>query len=315
MALPTTRDVHIDAALTDLSIAYRQEAPAYAARIFPTVTVNKQSDKYFVWDKGDMWRRSVQKRAAGTKFARAGMRLSTDTYFSEQYALEHQIPDEVRRNADAAIDPERTGVQFLVDQHNLERDYLWANTYMSSGAGWTSGTVTAKWDTTNGVPVTDVQYWMSLIKQQIGASSQHRYIGVCGTIVKARLMGNSQIRNSTIYVTQGTSQAIEQSLAAVLGLDDLVVFDRVQNTAAEGKTAVYAPLVDDDFLLLAVPRSPGLDVPSAGYSFEWNDGNGSMYVESYRDETIKSDILRGICYFDLKQVAGGLGVFASDVAD
>lgn len=317
MAVPTVRDSHVDAALTDLSIAYRQDAPAYAERIFPRVVVQKQSDKFFVWDKGDMWRRSVKKRAAGTKFERAGMRLSTETYYSEQYALEHQIEDERRRNADPAVDPERSGTFFLVDQHNLEKDYQFATDYLNGSAGWTSGSVSAggKWDTATGAPVTDVQYWMSLIKQQLGASMSHRWVGVCGSIVKARLMGNAQVRNSTIYVTQGTSNAIEQSIAAVLGLDDLVVFDRVYNTAAEGKTASYSNLMDDDFLLVAVPRSPALDTPSAGYSFEWDDGNGTMYVESYRDETVKSDILRGICYFDFKQTGAALGVWAADVCD
>ncbi len=318
MALPTARDVHVDAALTDLSVAYRQEAPAYADRIFPRVTVMKQSDKYFVWEKADMWRRTAKERAAGTKFERGGVRLSTESYYSKQFALEHPIPVEVRRNSDPAIDPERTGVGYLVDQLNLEKDYAWASTYMaSSGTGWTSGSLSAggKWDTSTGAPVTDVQNWMATIKTQIGASMRHRFVGVCGTIVKARLMGNAQIRNSTIYVTQGTSKAIEQSLAAVLGLDDLVVFDRVHNTAKEGQTASYSALVDDDFLLVAVPSAPALDTPSAGYSFEWDDGSGTMYIESYRDETIKSDILRGINYFDLKQVAAGLGVLALDVCD
>ncbi len=56
-------------------------------------------------------------------------------------------------------------------------------------------------------------------------------------------------------------------------------------------------------------------IASAGYQFEWNDGNGTMYVESYRDESTKSDVLRGISYYDQKQVAAGLGIWAADVCD
>lgn len=316
MALPTTRDVHVDAALTDLSIAYRQDAPAYADRIFPIVSVGKQSDKYFEWNKGDMWRRNAQKRAPGTSFARAGMRLSTNTFFSEQYSLEYLIPDEVRRNSDSAINPERTGTFWLMDQLNLEKDYQWATNFMSSGAGWTSGTVSvAKWETATGVPVSDVQYWRHLIQQQIGSSNQHRFVGVCGSIVKSRLIGNAQVRNSSIYVQVGTAQAVNAGIAAILGIDDLVVFDRMYNTAKENATASYSALADDDFLLVAVPRSPGIDVPSAGYSFQWNDGNGDMYVESYRDEPNKSDVIRSINYFDLVQTGSALGVFCADVCD
>lgn len=317
MPLPTARDVHVDVALTDLSISYRQETPPYAERIFPVVPVDKQSNKYFVWDKGDQWRRTAQKRAAGAKFARGGARLSTDQYYSEQYALEYPIPDEVRKNADAAADPERSGTNWLVDQLTIEKDYQWSNTYMSASAGWTSGSLGSggKWDTSTGAPVTDVQYWRSLIRQQVGASTGVRFVGVCGAIVKARLMGNTQIRNSNIYVNTGTADAIDASLAAVLGIDELVVFDRVYNSAAEGKTAVYTPMADDDFLLVAVARNPAPDLPSAGYSFEWDDGNGSWYVEMYRDNTIKSDVVRAVSYYDLKQTGAGLGVFAADVCD
>lgn len=315
MSVPTARDVHIDSALTDISIAYRQEAPAYVDRIFPRVTVTKQSDKYFVWDRGDSLRRNIKKRAAGAHFERAGLRLTNEQYYSEQYPLEYPIPDEVRRNSDTGVDVEETGTNFLVDQFNLEKDYQFATAFMTASAGWTSGSVTAKWNLTTGVPVADIEAWKLLIRQQLGASMRHKWVGVTGAIGKAALMSNTQVRNSTIYVTQGTSRAIEQSIAAVLGLDDLVVFDRIYNTAAEGKTPVTANMVDDDFLLVAVPFTPARQTPSAGYAFEWDDGNGTFYVEQYRDEPTKSDILREIGYFDLKQTGAALGVFAADVTD
>ena len=42
MPQPTSTDVHVDAILTNMSIAYMQEAYAFvAARAFPTVNVNK----------------------------------------------------------------------------------------------------------------------------------------------------------------------------------------------------------------------------------------------------------------------------------
>lgn len=313
----TTRDVHVDAALSTLSIAYRQENPAYSDLIFPRVPVAKQSDKFYVWSKADAWRRNVAKRAPGTRAARASIGNSTSTYFSEQYALEHFIEDEKRRNADPAINPEETGTRFLTDQHALEKDYQWTAAYMSASAGWGSGSLGSggKWNTSTGAPVTDVQNWTRTIKRALGASRQHKFVGVCGTIVEAALIGNTQIRNSSIYVQQGTVTAVRASLAAVLGIDELVVIDREYNTAAEGKAASYSPLADDDFLVVAVPRAPGLDVPSAGYTFEWDDGQGTMYVEMYRDEPNKSDVLRAIQYFDMKQTGTDLGVFAADVTD
>jgi hypothetical protein len=317
MATLTSRDAHIDAALTNLSIAYRQEMPAFADRIFPIVPVDKQSDKYFVWNKGDMWRRHItKKRAPGTHFERAGVRLSNDQYYCEEYPLEYPIDDRTRKNSDPAVNLERFGTQWLVDQMNLEKDYQWATTYMTASP-WTAGTALAngKWNTANSTPVTDVTGWARQAKRALGGSRMHKIVGVCGSIVESRLIANDQVRNAKIYVAEGTVEAIRASLAAVLGLDELIIFDREHNTAKENQTASYSPLVDDDFLVLAVPRGPGIEVPSAGYTFEWNDGNGTMYVESYRDEPIASDVLRGVCHFHQKQTGSDLGIFLADVVD
>ena len=45
MPQPTQTDVHVDAILTNISVAYMQSQSAYVANtIFPTVPVSKQSD-------------------------------------------------------------------------------------------------------------------------------------------------------------------------------------------------------------------------------------------------------------------------------
>lgn len=47
MAGPTKSSVHIDSAMSNISIAYRNEN-YIAEQIFPNVPVQHQSDKYFV---------------------------------------------------------------------------------------------------------------------------------------------------------------------------------------------------------------------------------------------------------------------------
>ena len=63
--------------------------------------------------------------------------------------------------------------------------------------------------------------------------------------------------------------SLEASIAPIVGLDELIIDGRQQNTAKEGRTASYSPLFDNDFLVVAVPRSPGLMTPAAGYTFAW----------------------------------------------
>jgi hypothetical protein len=311
MPLPTLSQVHVQAALTDLSIAYRQDAPAVSDLLFPRVSVNKQSNKYYIWNKGDMWRNEAKKRAPAADFARVGIRLSTDNYSCDQYALEYLIADEISANADAGVEVESTATMYLVDQLNLQKDLSFASDFFTSGSGWGTGTITSAWDVpSTGTPVTNITSAVLAIKRALGASNQHRIVGIGGTKILNALVTCDQVRDRTKYVQAGTYQGLVASLAPCLNLDDLVISTREYNTAQEGKTASYSPVFDNDFLVVAVPRSPGLSVPAAGYTFGWDEaGRGDMYVEQYREEAKKSDIVRAVCYYDQKQTGADLGVY------
>lgn len=309
---PTLQMVHLQAALADLSIAYRQERPPVSDRIFPRVMVRKQADKFFVWNKGDMWRAEARKRAPGALFARMGVRLSSDNYSAEQYAIEYEIPDEVRANQDAAVDVEETATMTVTDQLSLIKDLRFAADFFTSGAGWAAGTVGTAWDNVaGGTPVTAIAGAAQTIRQNLGATNMHRLVGLGGEKIRTALMTSDQVRARLVGYpgVQGMS-FIESALASILGLDEVIFDGRTHNTAKEGRAPSYSPLFDNDFLVAAVPNNPGLNTPAAGYTFAWDeDGAGDTYVEMYRDEKQKQDILRGITYFDQKLTGADIGVF------
>ncbi|NBR70500.1 MAG: hypothetical protein EBT75_00125 [Proteobacteria bacterium] len=81
MPQPTSSQVHVDAILTNISVAYmQQQANFIASRVFPIVPVSKQSDKFFTYTKNDWFRDEAQRRADATESAGGGYGLSTDTY-------------------------------------------------------------------------------------------------------------------------------------------------------------------------------------------------------------------------------------------
>jgi hypothetical protein len=74
MGQPTSRMVHIDQPLTQLSVAYRQSRDVFVAeRVFPNVNVDKQSNKYFTFDKQAFFRDSAQRRSNGEESAGSGL--------------------------------------------------------------------------------------------------------------------------------------------------------------------------------------------------------------------------------------------------
>ena len=82
MPLLTPSQVHIDQPLTNLTIAYLQDQSNFIAdKVFPVVGVDKQSDKYYIYDRDNMNRAGdVKKLAPRTEVNRIGMSLSQDSY-------------------------------------------------------------------------------------------------------------------------------------------------------------------------------------------------------------------------------------------
>ena len=318
MPLPTQRDVHIDTALSNLSVAYRQDMPPVSEMLFPRVSVTKVSDRYYVWNKADRWRHEHYLHSPGDNYKRRGMRLSSAPYLCLERGSEYQLPDQIAANADVAVDLDMAIVESTWEQIWLDKDIDFAAKYMVAAANWQTGVLgNGKWDQVNSTPIADVLEATRLIRRAMGSNRNYTIKAVCGNIVENRLLTNGDIVGKIIPSQVGTIDFIRQLLANILGIDELIVVDRERTTSKEGAAnQTFAPVFDDDLLVLAVPNSPGLQTPSAGYTFAWNEaGRGDVYVETYRDEPTKSDIYRGICYYDHKQVDPELGVLFVDCAD
>jgi hypothetical protein len=98
-------------------------------------------------------------------------------------------------------------------------------------------------------------------------------------------------------------------------VDEVLVMDAIENTAAEGAANVHAFIGGKHALLLYAPASPGLMTPSAGYTFTWQGllGGGVLgsRISRFRMEHLKSDRLEIEQAFAQKKVAADLGYFFS----
>ena len=125
MPQPTPRDVHVDAALTNVSVAYMQDQTNFIAdKIFPIVPVEHQSDVYFKYDKGAFFRDEAQVRAPASESAGSGFDLTTDNYMCKKWALHKDVDDDTVANADPAIDPYRDATTFVMQNLLIRRERL-----------------------------------------------------------------------------------------------------------------------------------------------------------------------------------------------
>ena len=72
MPQPTASDVHVNMPLTIISIAWRQDQSEFVAdQVFPNVPVQKQADRYYVYDRDNWFRAQAEKRGLAQESAAA----------------------------------------------------------------------------------------------------------------------------------------------------------------------------------------------------------------------------------------------------
>lgn len=316
MPQPTPSDVHVNAPLTSISIAFLQDQNEFIAdKVFPVVPVSKRSDRYFSYPKGNWFRAKAQKRAPATESAGSGFDLdNTPNYFADVFAFHKDVDDDTRANADAAIDVDRDATEFVTRDLMLKKELTWAAKYfvISTWTGSSSGgdvTPTTLWDAAGSTPIEDMRTELRAVKSNTGFRPNKIVVGY-------KVWDVLQDHPDFLERIKYTQTAIVSTslLASVLGVDDVLVGGAVQNVATEGATDDLDFVFNNDVLIVYAAPRPGLLMPSGGYTFMWSDRvGGAMRILRFRMEHLKSDRIEGEMAYDQKVVAPELGSFLLNV--
>ena len=325
MPQPTISQVHIDAILTNISVAYMQKAENFISdKVFPVVPVDKKSNKYFTYTKNDWFRDEAQRRAPGTESAGGGYNLSTDTYSADVWAFHKDVDDQTMANADTPLNPLREASEFVTRRLLLRREIQFVSDYLTTGVWGTDVTgVSAspssvqfyQWsDYANSDPIEDIEKAKSDILSTTGMEGNTL---VLGYEVFRKLKNHPDVVDRYKYTT--SSVITEDMMARLFGVDRILVAKSVKATNAEGATGAYGFTFGKAACLLHVAPSPGLMTPSAGYIFAWTGVSGGLGAtigtSNFRMEHLKANRVEAEVAFDNKVVATDLGYFfASAVA-
>jgi hypothetical protein len=311
MPQPTSNQVHVDAVLSNISLAVLQDPSNFvSAAAFPQVSVAKQTDLYYIYDQADFLRDQVMPRADGTESAGSGYGLSTASYSATVYALHKDIGDQARANSDGPLNADTDAARFLAMQMLIRQERDWAAAAFTTGIWSTDATPAALWSTTS-TPIADVQTGKSTI---LSATGMLPNTLVMSYAVYSALIDNADITDRIKYTSQ--ESVTPSLLARLFDVDRVLVMSSVYNTAAEGATGTYTQIGDKDALLCYVAPQPGLMVPSAGYSMVWNGVSSGLGVQvgvsKLRMEHLKSDRIEIEAAWDFKVVSAPLGYFFSN---
>lgn len=312
---PTPSDVHVNAPLTNISVAFLQDQKDFiASKVFPNVPVMKQSDRYFEYDKSNWFRSEAKVRGLSQESAGSGFDIdNTPSYNALVKALHKDVDDQLRANADAPLNMDRDASEFVTRGLLLKREKDWATKYFidSLWTGSTTGgdiTPSTLWDASGSTPIADIRAQMTAMKKKTAFRPNKL---ILAEDVWTALQDNADFLDR-IAITQRKIVTTEL-LASVLGIEEVLVAGAVENTAVEGAADAMAFMFTKDALLVYAAPRPSIMHPSAGYTFSWTGYLGAsaegLRILRFRIEHLKSDRVEGEMAYDQKVVAADLGAF------
>ena len=312
MPQPTQNQVHVDAILTNISVAYFQQNTNFiATRVFPVVPVSKQSDKFFTYTKNDWFRDEAQRRADATESAGGGYNLSTDSYQADVYAFHKDIGDQTRANADAPINVDREAAEFVTSRIALKMETQFVSNFFTTSIWGTDSTPTNLWsDYTSSDPIGDIETGKRTILSTTGYEPNTLVLGYDTFI---QLKNHPDLVDRIKYTSSNV--LTEDVMASLFGVPRVMVAKSVKATNNEGAAGAYAFNYGKNALLTYAAPSAGLLQPSGGYIMSWTGVSGGLGqtvgVSRMRMEQFKADRIEAEVAFDMKVIGTDLGYFFS----
>ncbi len=305
--MPSTRNVHVDQALSNLSLAYTGDGEFVADQVFLDLPVDKKTNKYYVYGQ-ENFRADDDIVAPAAEADEMNWTLSTDSYFCEAHAKSSVIPYEEDENQDDVLDVE-TDTTIMLTEQILRRKEV--NAVSAVTAGLTAVDLTGAGvdlDATDPVAVVDAA--KLTIRKKTGKRANRLLLPEPVLIalrnnakVKSRVSGAQNLGASAITIEQ---------LAVVMGVEKIVEANAIKATTKEGQAQSNDYIWGKNMLLYYAPPAAGPRTVSLGYSMNWVKGKLAAPVYRFLLETRHALKIEARRYYDTKVVAAGAGVLWSN---
>tara|TARA_Y100000310_G_scaffold98201_1_gene95941 strand:- start:29423 stop:30355 length:933 start_codon:yes stop_codon:yes gene_type:complete len=306
--------LHVNALLTNISIGYRNQA-YIADQLFPIVRVNKQADIVPKYGQSHWFRDNAKVRAPGTKSEGGGYAVDTsDSYFCNRWSRRFEIPDELRRNADAPWNLDRDATVFVTDKIQMRREVAFATDFFTTsvwGTDKTGATDFTKWsDYGASTPLQDTDEYKDAVEALVGQEPNRFAVG---KQVHLQLKNHPALIDRIKYTQR--AQLTADLIASLMEFESYLVGRSIYTTTVEGTAEAsvgYTRIWGKNALMVYVPSAPSLLQPAAGYTFVWQVvPNALQYIKRMRNEEKEIDIVEANSYNDAKATLTNAGLFLS----
>lgn len=327
--MPALSQIHIDQALTNVSVMYRN-ATYVADQVLPLLPVAKRSNKYFIYRREDFLssspldanNRPLSLRSPGSEAAEIDMQISNSNYYAEEYAYRGLVTDAEVAVADNPLQPDTDQALQLTERLMIDHEYqtalmaLGAGSYAASNkkflvnaAGTAPGDVSWAKNNANTSPLANIRAARTQIISGIARDANTLIMGYDSALALAEtseVKTLMQYTNPDMVSGQGLPKTI-RGLKTVVGIAQ-------RNNAPEGQPYAGAYLWNaldtgsyyGAALVCYVSPQPGLKTVSLGYTFDAPDdttGQRGIAVRRWREDKRKGDMIEAAFLRDWRYIA------------
>ena len=271
-------------------------------QVFPVIDVASQAGNFGKIPLEQLLQERDTKRAPGSGYSRGSFTFSPAVYACEEHGAEEPVDDREARMYREYFDAEviSTARAFSAVLTNAEKRVADAvfNTSTWTGSSLTTA-ISNEWDanhTTNAVPITDVEAAVQKVYDNSG-------LWCNALIINRKVFRNlrnldqiiERINSSGAGSPSKPSDITTQMLAQVFDLPYIIVAGSSRNSAKEGQTATPTQIWSSEYAMVCkIATSADMREPCIGRTFHWSEDGSSIggTVETYRDETVRGDVVR-----------------------
>jgi hypothetical protein len=265
MGSATGRDLHVDNLLTQIAINYRPSG-TIADQIAPIINVQKETDSYPVFNRGEVFAIERTNRSRGSQANRVTRSVSSAQYACKNYALAYDLFIEDRANMDAAwqFELETGAVRYVTDKLMLDYDRRALTTAI--GGVSTTFLTGSSWQT-GGDPVSTIWRAMEQVTRVTAKKPNSLIFGWQAWNFARR---NPAFRNFVQGLNNGGSNLSRDGIRNAFEVERLLVADAFYNPANENQAATFSNYFPSDAVMAYyAPTAPSREEPSFMYSFRW----------------------------------------------
>lgn len=259
-------------------------------------TTIKQSGPFGKIPLEQLLQKAETKRAPGSRYNRGDWKFETDSFATEEHGWEEPVDDREAEMYSDYFDAEQVSAARARDRilRNAEQriaDIIFDNSNFTNATAGTAWTTHATAD-----PQGDVETRVQAIRDASGLMPNTIIIP---WVAFRNLRQTTQFKDAVSSSGAGSSELpgriVRQQVAEFFDIPNVLIPDAQKNTANLGQNATLAEVWDKTKVWIGrVAMTNDIQEPSVGRTFVWQADGGLLEgtAESYRDENVRSDIIR-----------------------